>query len=52
MQGVKRMLSSRDFLERIAGRALAVSHATILRWVQRFVPEFEKRGNRYAVLAA
>jgi transposase-like protein len=25
-----------------------VSHTTILRWVNRYVPEFEKRWNRYA----
>ncbi len=27
----------------IAERGVAVSHSTILRWVQRYVPEFEKR---------
>jgi transposase-like protein len=41
-------LSSRDLVEIMAERGLAVSHTTILRWVQRFVPEFEKRWNRYA----
>ena len=25
-----------------------LTHTTILRWVQRYVPEFEKRWNRYA----
>jgi len=30
---------------------LTVAHTTILRWVQRFVPEFEKRWNRYATAA-
>jgi transposase-like protein len=29
-------------------RGVALSHTTILRWVQRFVPEFEKRWRRYA----
>jgi transposase-like protein len=29
-------------------RGVDVSHSTILRWVQRYVPEFEKRWNRYA----
>jgi transposase-like protein len=32
----------------MAERGIAVSHTTILRWVQRYVPEFEKRWNRYA----
>ena len=29
-------------------RGLAMSHTTIMRWVQRYVPEFEKRWKRYA----
>lgn len=29
-------------------RGLTMSHTTIMRWVQRYVPEFEKRWNRYA----
>ena len=29
-------------------RIVDVSHTTILRWVQCFVPEFEKRWNCYA----
>lgn len=41
-------LSYRDLAEMMAERGVAVSHTTILRWVQRFVPEFEKRWNRYA----
>ena len=32
----------------MAERGIALSHTTILRWVQRYVPEFEKRWNRYA----
>lgn len=32
----------------MAGRGVAVSHTTILRWIQRYVPEFEKRWSRYA----
>lgn len=32
----------------MAERGLSLAHTTILRWVQRFVPEFEKRWNRYA----
>jgi hypothetical protein len=29
-------------------RGIALAHTTILRWVQRYVPEFEKRWSRYA----
>jgi transposase-like protein len=36
-------LSYRDLVEMMAGRGVNVSHTTILRWVQRFVPEFEKK---------
>jgi transposase-like protein len=32
----------------MAERGVDVSHTAILRWVQRFVPEFEQRWNRYA----
>lgn len=32
----------------IAERGLSVSHTTILRWVQRYVPEFDKRWSRFA----
>jgi transposase-like protein len=32
----------------MAERGIALTHTTILRWVQRYVPEFEKRWNRYA----
>ncbi len=35
----------------MAERSLALAHTTLLRWVQRFVPEFEKRWNRYAMSA-
>src|SRR5450432_1245862 len=41
-------LSLRDLVEMMAERGLALAHTTILRWVQRFVPEFEKRWNRVA----
>ena len=41
-------LSFRDLVEIMAERGLAVAHTTIMRWVQRFVPEFEHRWNRYA----
>jgi len=33
----------------MAERGIAVPHTTILRWVQRFVPEFEKRWNKYSL---
>jgi transposase-like protein len=39
-------LSSRDLVERMAERGVGVSHTTILRWVQCYVPEFEKRWQR------
>jgi hypothetical protein len=32
----------------MAERGIALSHTTILRWVQRYVPDFEQRWNRYA----
>jgi transposase-like protein len=41
-------LSSRDLVQMMAERGVALTHTTILRWVQRYVPEFEKRWNRYA----
>ena len=41
-------LSSRDLVQMMAERGIALSHTNILRWVQRYVPEFEKRWNRYA----
>jgi transposase-like protein len=41
-------LSYRDLVEMMAERGIAVSHSTIFRWVQRYVPEFERRWARYA----
>ena len=38
----------RDLVELMAERGVDVSHTTILRWVQHYVPEFEKRWHRYA----
>jgi transposase-like protein len=35
-------------VEMMAERGVDVSHMTILRWVQCYVPEFEKRWSRYA----
>jgi transposase-like protein len=41
-------LSYRDLQAMMAERGVVVSHSTILRWVRRYVPEFEKRFNRFA----
>jgi transposase-like protein len=41
-------LSFRDLVEMMAERGLSLAHTTIMRWVQRFVPEFERRWNRFA----
>src|SRR5215207_5665810 len=41
-------LSYRDLVEMMAERGVALSHTTILRWVQRYVPEFENRWRRDA----
>ncbi len=41
-------LSYRDLVAMMAERGVEVSHTTILRWVIRYVPEFEKRWHRYA----
>ena len=32
----------------MADRGITLAHTTILRWVQHYLPEFEKRWNRYA----
>ncbi len=36
-------LSLRDLVEMMEERDVLLAHTTILRWVQRYVPEFEKR---------
>ena len=41
-------LSYRDLVTMMAERGTRVSHTTILRWVIRYVPEFERRWNRWA----
>jgi transposase-like protein len=41
-------LSSRDLVQMMAEREILLTHTTILRWVQRLVPEFERRWNRYS----
>jgi len=40
-------LSYRDLVAMMAER-IVVSHTTIHRWVIRYVPEFEKRWNRFS----
>ena len=40
-------LSLRDLVETMAERGLSLAHTTILRWVQRYAPEFVKRWNRF-----
>ena len=41
-------LSFRDLAEMMAERGLFLAHTTIMRWIQCYVPEFEKRWNRFA----
>ena len=41
-------LSYRDLVEIAAERGIHVAHTTILRWVLRYVPEYEKRWGRFA----
>jgi transposase-like protein len=42
-------LSLRDLVEMMAERGLSLGHTTIMRWVQHYTPEFEKRWHRYAL---
>ena len=44
-------LSLRDLVGIIAERGLSLAHTTILRWVQRYAPEFVKRWNCFALPA-
>jgi len=41
--------SLRDLVEMMAERDLSLAHTTIMRWVQHYTPEFEKRWHRYAL---
>jgi transposase-like protein len=43
-------LSWRDISRLMAERGISVDHSTILRWVRRHAPEFEKKWHRYARL--
>jgi hypothetical protein len=38
-------LSLRDLVEMMAERGLVLAHTTIMRWVQRFVPELTRSSN-------
>ena len=44
-------LSFRDLVKMMAERGIELAHTTIMRWIQRYVPEFEKRWNRFACKA-
>jgi transposase-like protein len=41
-------LSYRDLVAMMAERDVSVSHTTVMRWVQRYAPEFERRWARFA----
>jgi transposase-like protein len=41
-------LSYRDLRDMMAERGVELAHTTILRWVLRYVPEFEKKWSRFA----
>lgn len=41
-------LSYRDLVSMMSERGIQLAHTTILRWVQHYMPEFEKRWKRYA----
>lgn len=41
-------LSYRDLSTILADQGIRLSHTTILRWVIRYVPEFERRWNRWS----
>jgi putative transposase len=41
-------LSYRDLVTMMTERGIDLAHMTILRWVQRYTPEFAKRWKRFA----
>jgi transposase-like protein len=41
-------LTYRDLRDMMAERGICLAYTTILRWVQNYAPEFEKKWNRYA----
>jgi transposase-like protein len=42
-------LSLRDLVEMMAERGVSLAHTTIMRLVQRYTPEFQKRRHRHAL---
>ncbi|MCB8878594.1 IS6 family transposase, partial [Acidisoma silvae] len=44
-------LSFRDLVEMMEERGLPMAHTTIMRWVRRYIPEFERRWQRFAIPA-
>jgi transposase-like protein len=40
--------SYRDLVAMMAEQGIVVSHTTIMRWVMRYVPEYERRWSRFA----
>src|ERR1700730_5105223 len=45
---VSALQAQRDLVEMMAERGLSLAHTTIMRWIQHYAPEFEKRWNRFA----
>jgi transposase-like protein len=45
---VRWYITYRDLVGMMAERGVVVAHSTILRWVTRYVPEYEKRWNRFS----
>src|SRR5271170_2808761 len=41
-------LSFRNLVEMMAERGVDLAHTTVMRWIQRYVPEFERLWNRFA----
>jgi transposase-like protein len=39
-------------VEMMVERGISLAHTTIMRWIQRYVPDFERRWNRFACRAA
>ena len=39
--------SFRFLMEMMAERGIALAHTTVMRWIERYVPEFEKNWNRF-----
>jgi transposase-like protein len=44
-------LSYRELVEMMAESGLSIAHTTILRWVRRYTPEFDKRSTRFSAEA-